>query len=268
MRLILEAHPDVVCYDEIRAYAILQSSAVEPLPPGFKLVGFKLPRWTEQLTRPVLFDEGASGVCRNFYRGEKILFLRRDVRDTIVSMLKLKAGQSSWCETWVPRMIKAKLAWESTFRTRYAEELSIIDNCGSRLVGLAALYWKYKNDAFVEYRRRGLPVLSVSYEDLVKNPGQVLQSVCRHLGISFHENLLRHNELPHNELFENGLTVGNTNPKLPIQTGSVGQWERFLSQENLRIIERIAGSEACGGGPSGLQPVFRPATPELSSLIG
>jgi hypothetical protein len=238
LRLILEGHPDVVCYDELKAYAILKNPVVENLSPA-RLIGYKLPCWAEQLTRPVLFDEGAEGFCNNFYRGEKILFLQRDVRDTIASMLKLNAGRGSWCETWAPRIIYAKVAREEIFRWRYARELSIIKDLGSPLVGFAALYWKYKNDAFFEYQREGLPVLPVSYEELVTNPRPVLQSVCSHLSISFHKNLLKHHELPHGELFENGLTVGNTNPATPIQPGSVGQWAQFLSAEDLRIIERI-----------------------------
>ena len=231
----------------MKGYAILQNSVVEDLSPA-RLVGFKLPRWTEQLTRPVLFDEGAEGVCNNFYNGEKILFLQRDVRDTIASMLKLKAGQLSWCEIWVPRILHSKVLGDAAFRTRYAAELSIIDASGSRLAGLAALYWKYKNDAYFEYRQQGLPVLAVPYEDLVTDPRPVLEAVCRHLRIPFHDNLLRHSELPHTELFENGLTVGNTNPKAPIQAGSVGQWDRFLSKDDLKIVERItAGAPAQAG---------------------
>jgi hypothetical protein len=82
LRLILETHPDVFCYDELNGYAVLQTSPVEN-PSLARLVGFKIPRWTEQLTRPILVDEGAEGFSNNFYRGEKILFLRRNVRDTI-----------------------------------------------------------------------------------------------------------------------------------------------------------------------------------------
>jgi hypothetical protein len=65
--------------------------------------------------------------------------------------------------------------------------------------------------------------------------------VCRHLGIPFHRDMLRHDELPHTELFENGLTVGDTNPQTPIQSGSVRQWHRFLSPEEVRLVEGIAG---------------------------
>lgn len=238
LRLILETHPDVFCYDEMKGYAVLQKSLVENHSPA-RLVGFKLPRWTEQLTRPILSDAGVEGLCGNFYGGEKILFLQRDVRDTIASMLKLKPGRSSWCESWVPRLINAKVTEDAEFRVRYAAELEIIESCNSPLVGLAALYWKYKSDAFFEYRSAGLPVLAVCYEDLVQDPCPVLQTVCSHLGISFHHNLLHHEDLPHTELFENGLTVGHTDPRQPIQAASVGQWDQFLSHDDLRIIERI-----------------------------
>jgi hypothetical protein len=238
LRLILESHPDIFCYDEIKGYAVLEENLVEDLAPT-RLVGFKLPRWTEQFTRAVLSDEGAEGACPNFYRGEKILFLRRDVRDNIASMLKLKAGNASWCELWVPRLIRAKVAADPAFRLRYAKELAIIDDCESPLIGLAALYWKYKNDAFTDYRRAGFPVLPVLYESLVTDPRPVLESICAHLGIPFHENLMRHNELPHTELFESGLTVGNTDPRQPIQPGSIQQWTRFLSDPELGLIDRI-----------------------------
>lgn len=250
LRLILEAHPDVVCYDEMKGYATLQNSDVGNFSAA-RLIGFKLPCWTEQLTRETLFDEGAEGSCQNFYRGEKILFLRRDARDTIASMLKLKAGASTWCELWVPRIINSKLAREGTFRERYSAELSIIENGHSRLLGLAALYWKYKNDAFYDYCANRLPVLAISYENLVSEPRPVLQSVCRHLGIAFHGNLLRHNDLPHTELFENGLTVGNTDPKKPICSGSVGKWDSLFSQEDLDLMDcviRGSGAKAASQG--------------------
>jgi hypothetical protein len=239
LRLILEAHPEVFCYDELKGYTVLQESAVEDIAPA-RLIGFKLPRWTEQFTRSTLSDEGAEGSCKNFYRGEKILFLQRDVRDNIASMLKLKAGTSNWCELWVPRIINAKIASDHLFRARYARELSIIKICESPLIGFAALYWKYKNDAFADYIRAGFPVLPVPYEKLVTDPRPVLESICRHLGIPFDPILLRHNEVPHTELFENGLTVGNTDPRAPIQSGSVRQWDRFLSPGELRLIHRIS----------------------------
>src|SRR5207248_2706393 len=159
-----------------------------------------------------------------------------DVRDTIASMLKLKWGESSWCETWARSIIHAKLAYDETFQARYSEELMTLESCGSPLVGWAALYWKYKTEAFLAYRRDGLPILLVSYERLVTDPRTALESVCSHLGIPFHKALLSHNHILHSELFENGLTLGNTDPRKPIDDHSLGQWHRFLSSEDVTLI--------------------------------
>jgi hypothetical protein len=240
LRLILEAHPDVFCYDELKAYAVLQKTCIEDFP-SVRLIGLKIPRWTEQLTCPVLFDEGPEGPCDNFYRGEKILFLLRDIRDSMSSMFKLKFGESSWCETWVPAIIETKLARDEAFCERYSAELDIIEGSNKRLIGLAALYWKYKTDAFLSYRAQGFPIVPVPYEQLVTNPRPILELTCAHLGIPFHENLLSHNEFRHTELFDNGLTLGDTDPGKPIQSSSVGQWPRFFSNEDIDLIERISG---------------------------
>jgi hypothetical protein len=240
LRLILEAHPEVFCYDELRGYAVLQKFVPEDLP-RVRCIGFKLPRWTEQLTSQVVSDEGLDERCDNFYRGEKILFLHRDARDTVASMLKLKAGDSNWCQIWVPRIIGAKRAGDRLFRARYAAELEIIEGCNNQLIGLAAVYWKYKTESLFSYRDAEFPVLAVSYERLVTKPRGVLPLICAHLGVPFHENLLRHNTFSHPELFENGLTLGNTDPTLPIHFDSVGQWQRLLSDHDVDLIERIAG---------------------------
>jgi hypothetical protein len=208
------------------------------------------------LTEPVLLDEGPEGSCNRFYRGEKILFLHREVRDTISSMLKLRAGEVSWCELWVDRILGAKLAHDAAFRARYAgEEMRLAESGRNRLVGLAALYWKYKTEAFFTYRALGFPVLGICYERLISEPRLVLEQACRHLGIPFDEKLLHHHESAHTELFADGNTVGNTNPRKPIQRDSVAQWRRFLSEEDVRLIERVTGDLRCAyRHPSTLSP--------------
>jgi hypothetical protein len=156
-------------------------------------------------------------------------------------MVKLKAGASNWCEIWVPQIINAKLSRDEAFRARYSRELGIIESNNNNLMGLAALYWKYKTDSLFLYRERGFPVFAVSYESLVTVPRAILFAVCDHLGVPFHDNLLRHQSMRHTELFANGLTVGNTVPNQAIQSDSVGQWKHFLSDEDLELVERISG---------------------------
>jgi hypothetical protein len=240
MRLVLETHPEIYCYDELLAYSVLQNGSHVEMK-GSRLVGFKIPRWTEQLDSPVLLVVGPEGPCNRFYRGEKILFLVRDVRDAVCSMMKLKAGESCWCEIWVPPILEGKLSNDPTFRSRYAAELEIIESSSHRLIGMAALYWKYKTASLLDYQSKGFPVMGIPYEGLVTEPLSTLMGICRHLQVPFHRNLLFHNEFSHTELFDSGLTMGNTDPHRPIQALSVGQGVKFFSDSELRVIEQVAG---------------------------
>jgi hypothetical protein len=54
-------------------------------------------------------------------------------------------------------------------------------------------------------------------------------------------------------LFADGNTVGNTNPRKPIQRDSVAQWRRFLSEEDVRLVECITGDL-----PARVQASFKP----------
>ena len=237
MRLILECHPAIFCLDEGKSYAALRQGSVPHVTPT-TLVGFKIPRWTEQLTDEVMVDDGEEDAKR-FYYGENLLFLLRDVRDTIVSMFNLGLAPSTWCQLWVPRIINAKVARDHEFRLRYADDLKFIDSCPNPLIGFAALYWKYKTESFFTLRNQGFPVLGISYEGLTNAPQQTLERVTAHLELPFNENLLHHNIFPHTEI-ENGVAIGNTNPARSIDASSVGQGLTFFSNHDLRIIDHIA----------------------------
>jgi hypothetical protein len=108
-----------------------------------------------------------------------------DVRDAISSMFKLRFGEASWCESWVPPIIETKLARDPMFRTRYGAELEIIENCDTRLVGLAALYWKYKTDALFAYRAQGFPVALSRVSDWSKSRGPYWSSSASTSGFHF-----------------------------------------------------------------------------------
>lgn len=163
------------------------------------------------------------------------------MRDTIASMLKLKWGETNWGELWVRRIIDAKLARDETFASRYSNEVNFAENCPNPLIAFAALYWKYKTEVLFEYRQKNFPVFPVAYESLVTKPADVLTAACEYLGVPFHPLLLQHEKLAHAEVFEGGLTFGNTDPTQPVQSSSVGQWQRFLSDEDLAIINRVVG---------------------------
>jgi len=242
LRLILESHPDVFCYDERTAYNILQGLAPEEPARPVTRIGYKVPRYTEQLLDPVLRDEGLEGDCAPFYQGEPILFVVRNIYDTIASMRKLTVNGVSWLEEWATRILEAKYRQDESFRERFAAEWEQIDQLPDRLLGQAALYWKYKTEALFRYQAAGFPILPVKYEQLVAQPEPVLHSICEFLGIAFDPRLLRHNEAAHTELFENGWTVGQTDPSQPIHRSSVGQSAKYLSTAECASIDVIAGT--------------------------
>jgi len=248
LRLVLDSHPQVLCFDELESYAVLKSYSQlgrSALPGVPQRVGFKIPRWTEQFMDPEFRDEGQPETCRNFYRREKILFLVRDVRDVVVSMKKLKVGSAgTWLEFWPPRILLCKLVRNPYFQQRYRRELAILSETEDSMTAIAALYWTYKTRAIFDYLETGFPVLPLFYDDLVREPRRTLGAVCAHLEIDWDERMLAHHELEHRELLPDGSTVGGTDPKARISTRAVNQWEGTLTAQELAIIEDIAGETA------------------------
>lgn len=242
VRLILECHSRVGCFDELTSYQILAQGMVPDMHRGeSKSLGFKIPRWTEQLDDPILADEGEPYTATQFYSGQKIVFMLRDVRDTVASMAKLKSGGTAWIDAWPERIFSAKREREERFAREFQRELEQVENCCERTYAMAGLYWKYKTLAFFRYEQRGYPVLGVRYGELVKNPEPVLRRICEFLNIDFQPKLLNHPAFCHPETFENGLTIGNTDPQRPIHAESFGQWTHRLTARQTEAILAIAG---------------------------
>lgn len=125
------------------------------------------------------------------------------------------------------------------FAEEFAAERALCERSGS-LAAYGALYWIFKNRALLRYREAGYPVLPVAYEALVKHPERELRRVCAALGVAFEEGLLLHPQHAHAELYANGLTVGDTDPRRCIDDASVGQWRTWLSADDQRWIREIA----------------------------
>ncbi len=239
LRLVLESHSKIFCYDEIHGYRALMMRDFSESQESER-VGFKIPRWTEQLTQAQLGDEGQEEVTPNFYAGQKILFMLRDVRDTVTSMLTLKTGDDNWLTTYGRRILAAKMQ-DDTFRQRYATEIALMDSASDKLVAAGAFYWKYKTQAYFDYQARGFPLLGIRYEHLVTYPEVCLRSILEFLELEWEDALQYHAKLEHREVYPNGLTVGNTDPAREIDAKSVNSWVNKLRPDQEAIILDIAG---------------------------
>src|SRR6516164_1403325 len=75
MRLVLECHSDIQCYDEMAAYRILKG--VHKVIRRKRFVGLKAPCITEQFSEPTISDMRLLTATRNDYAGQKLIFLIR-----------------------------------------------------------------------------------------------------------------------------------------------------------------------------------------------
>ncbi len=238
LRLVLGSHSKIYCYDEFLAYTRLRDGETLEAE-SHPWVGFKIPRWTEQLADPILTDEGHDVVAMNFYAREPIFFLIRDVRDVVASMANLLAqaqGAVSWLEAWGVRILAAKGATPE-FRQRYHREL---DLAARDRYAAGALYWKFKTEAFFDYANRGWPITAVRYERLASEARLEIPKFTERLGLELEPALFRHHELQHPETDNQGIAVGNTDPRRAIDDASVGQWREKLPRHAIDTILSVA----------------------------
>ena len=240
LRFVLECHPEVFCFDEIDSYKVLSTRQFDETISK-QWVGFKIPRWAEQLDCELLRDFGLPEEARRIYQGQKILFLVRDYRDVILSMLRLRGLERSWLEEWAVPILEKHMEQERGFRERWVHERASCGAARNRLVAVGALYWKFKNAAMLRYMERGFPVLAVCYERLVACPEEQLRRVCRFMEIDFTGELLCHPAHAHREILENGLAVGNSDPTRLIDTASVDRWRSYLDPQDVALAQEIVG---------------------------
>lgn len=236
MRLILECHSQVECWDERLSYLVM-AGRYRPRPER-ALVGLKVPCLTEQLLDKTIWDPLLLPRATNRYRGQPVIFLVRDVRDVVASMATLEMGRRPWLELCLEPTVRLKLAGDGPFAARYGEAFARAASAGRPALARAAVYWRYKNAALTDYLAHRLPVLPVRYEDLVTGPRTEIQRVCDFLRLPWEEGMLDHPMRRHGELEADGLAIGRTDPSRAIDSRSVGRWRcRFGAAEEADILQ-------------------------------
>ncbi len=233
MRLILNSHDKIHCFDEWKSYESLENKQyISEKNP--EIYGFKVPNWTELIIE--------SDHYRSLYENDPIIFMLRDARACIASMIALPTGEGNWFKGLIKNM---RDKWQNdpnkkTFYLNHGEELKDIENQSFPDYRKAALYWRYKVSKYLDMVKLGWPVLPIHYESLVKMPKSHLIIISKFLNIEWNENLLKHKELIHDEVF-NGYAVGNTLVKRPIETSSTYKWKKILTHQQEQAILEVAG---------------------------
>lgn len=251
MRLILESHTDIACFDEQYSYEILAGRRAPPRPASevadFEIVGFKIPVWSEQLLQARLhWNEYAylygSATIPNFYDREPLIFMLRSPLDTVSSMLKLSVENDSWLHRVAVPVVHA-MSEGARLSDEFEADLKFALACSDPEVAIGALYWKIKSSAALSYLDTGLPVHVVAYERFVANPATFLPGILQHIGVRWDDSVLKHHQIPHGEVID-GKAIGGTDPTRPIDTRSIGHSAIRLSPCQVGLIERIAGDLA------------------------
>lgn len=241
LRLILECHSRIQCCDEAVSYAVI--AGVRPAPiPTRALLGLKIPCLTEQLARSSLWDAFVLPEVPNVYRGQRIVFAVRDVRDTVASMLALQVHGKPWVDTHLVPCLRSKIRRDVVFRRRYAADVALLQRARHPRLARAAFYWRFKTEALLDYLERGFPVLPVRYEDLTTQTERQLRRVCDFLGVSWEPGLLRHSAFAHDDVTADGLAVGGTDARRPIDSRSVARWHGTFTSDELEEMLHVAGA--------------------------
>jgi len=240
LRLILESHSKISCLDEPEIYQRLLEFKKNNSTEHNLILGFKAPVITEQLNEAFFSDASLDFIIPNKFKKFPRIFLVRDVRDTIVSMKRLKQGKSIWYNFWPEKSFQY---WKSTipnFTSKFEHEISEISKSNEKLLSLASFYWKYKTMSYFDYEKNGTKLCKIRYEDLVSNANETISKLTKFLNVEWEENLLHHEQFKHQYVDNSGYTTGQTNPKLPISKKSVGSYKNIFSKSQLDDIMNIS----------------------------
>jgi hypothetical protein len=241
LRLILDSHKKIFCFDESKSYEILSDNhKINNIElSDKKIIGFKIPRYTEQLDEGILSDYGMT-TCKKFYNNEPLLFIVRNVYDVICSMMSLKTNKKNWLSEWGIPIIQFWIKNKNNFKNVFKEDLEIIENSKFTELSYGALYWKFKNLAYFSYLESNYPILKIQYENLVRNPEKELPKITNFLKVDIEKSLFNHHTISHTEVDEKGFSIGQTDSKLPISDFHVERYKQILSDEQIKEIDLIS----------------------------
>ena len=241
LRLILESHSKIMCYDEPTSYSKLNDYSHNPVQSNMGLVGFKIPLLTEQLDEPFFSDVNLDFIIDNNFQKIKRIFLIRDVRDTIYSMMNLKQENSTWYNIWPKKSIDFWVKTIPNFSSKFSHDLNFISKSNDSVISYASLYWKIKNMSLFNYEKNQTTLCKIKYEDLVTIPEKSIKKVIDFLEMEWEDSLMYHHKFEHSETNKNGITVGDTNTKKSIFSDSIGIYETKLSKTQIEEIMNISG---------------------------
>jgi len=243
VRFILESHSQIFCIDEHRAYTILQDENILKKEIksniGKRWLGFKTPRITEQMLEPFLADVGIDFRTKNYFKNFSIVFIVRNVLDTITSMHSLEQDGMTWLKRWAKKTVDFWSKTNPQFVKKYKNELEFLEKSNNKDLVAAALYWKFKTASYFDYKKNSIPIIKIHYEDLVSEKQKTIKKILDFLNLKWEDSVLSHEKFSHAETNNSGITVGENDSRIPIHTSSLGKYKKFLNTQQQSEILKI-----------------------------
>ena len=250
LKRIMCCHSLTTALDEGRVYQSMNNPILIYLQRIFESkklwIGLKAPILTDCLLDKNYvafptpdFNDQLSKNFRKFYSNQPIIFLVRDVRDRVSSVIQqgkksevdLK-GLSKLIENWMEK--------NTYIKKNFGDELSKIKKYKNKIFGFEALEWKIKSSAYSVYKEKGMPVLLVKYEDLVSKTEEILRKITTFLKIPFEKNLLNFYKMPQTGLRYPGYAQNYDITTRTAETSSIGLYKKNLSPGQTNEIMEIA----------------------------
>jgi hypothetical protein len=160
----------------------------------------------------------------------KIVFMYRDIRDVVSSMVAL---------SHIP-ILQNQTRFILSFgdlRRRFPTEVSALEQ-GEKGLGKhvkLAMVAKLKMSLSAAYKELGFEVVEVRYEDLVTKKLKTIASVLQQLGLPADDDCVRHEQLLQ------GFGPGKTPRARAVDDTSVGKWKKRLSAKESAEVWELAG---------------------------
>lgn len=225
MRLILDSHPEIICYGEPTSYNCFRQP--QHIKHHASAVGFQITGSMYQLHK------------NNFWANSKIIYLQRNTQDVIQSFYKFKVH-----ENFFERLQAAKIEYKDDplYQQIYQSlqsEMSYVENIDTSYQQFASciLWLKWCQSFYHVMRDKNPNIITINYDELVLNPKKTCQYICDFLGVSWSDALLSHHTITDRMDTKGNLTFGYTDITRPIDTNSVGVG--CFNQNQLQIYHDI-----------------------------
>ncbi len=231
--MTLEAHPEIEMIEENDARFHVQGAVTRELDlravsdhavaDGRRMTGYKAPRDSHRLEDVV-----------HAFSLIRIVWVEREIRQTVSSMLDLGGAGTSWAAIYAPREIGKHIARTDDEKAReLLDRASALEDERSRAAAFATLCWLVKREQRLRAEARyASRLLRVDYDALTGESPRALRRMLAFLDLPWNASVLNHPKV-----IADVMRPGKSDPHSPIDAGRRDKWRSRLSQADLEVIE-------------------------------